>query len=189
MNNCNKNGFLLFLFQQIHDKYEKPFHSARKRNLAITGGVTVSVIISPILAALTIGVGVPIALGYIYGVVPVSLCRSGGCATVTATKNGRGVNLDFEEDRPTFPGPSGFLFGASRSSSRGSMRTTTEKNGGMVTVVATVNNIGNVGGWTRGGEGCRECTPPLKECQVVVFSFIFSKYSQYFVFTRWCIPY
>lgn len=105
--------------------------------------MTISVIISPILAALTIGVGVPIALGYIYGVVPVSLCRSGGCATVTTTKNGKGVNIDFDgEDRPTFPGPSGFLFGASRSSSRGSMKNT-DKNGGVVTVVATVNNLGN----------------------------------------------
>lgn len=130
----------MIIYQQIHDKYEKPFHSARKRNLAITGGVTISVLISPILAALTIGVGVPIALGYIYGVVPVSLCRSGGCATVTA-KNGKGVNLDFEEDRPAFPGASGFLFGTSRSSSRGSMRNA-DKNGGVVTVVATVNNLG-----------------------------------------------
>ena len=25
------------------------------------------------------GIGVPILLGYVYGVVPISLCRSGGC--------------------------------------------------------------------------------------------------------------
>lgn len=37
------------------------------------------VIISPILAGLAVGIGVPILLFYVYGVVPVSLCRSGGC--------------------------------------------------------------------------------------------------------------
>lgn len=35
--------------------------------------------ISPILAGLAVGIGVPILLFYVYGVVPVSLCRSGGC--------------------------------------------------------------------------------------------------------------
>ena len=68
-----------------------------KRNLAITGGVTLSVIVSPFLAALTVGVGVPIALGYVYGVVPVSLCRSGGCTGVTTSRNGKGVNFEFNE--------------------------------------------------------------------------------------------
>ena len=113
--------------------------------MAITGAVTLSVLASPILAALTVGVGVPIALGYIYGVVPVSLCRSGGCATVTNIKNGKGVNLDFDEDGDPAVGTPGIAgtFGPSRSSSRSSMRggdkgSTT----GVVTVVATVNNRG-----------------------------------------------
>ncbi|KAG5891160.1 hypothetical protein JTB14_000548 [Gonioctena quinquepunctata] len=35
--------------------------------------------ISPLLAGLAVGIGVPILLFYVYGVVPVSLCRSGGC--------------------------------------------------------------------------------------------------------------
>lgn len=37
------------------------------------------VMISPLLAGLAVGIGVPILLFYVYGVVPVSLCRSGGC--------------------------------------------------------------------------------------------------------------
>lgn len=57
--------------------------------------------VSPFLAALTVGVGVPIALGYVYGVVPVSLCRSGGCTGVTTARNGHGVNFEFNErDEP-----------------------------------------------------------------------------------------
>ena len=83
----------------------------------------------------------PIALGYIYGVVPVSLCRSGGCATVTNIRNGKGVNLDFDEDGD--PGPAGVTgtFGTSQSSSRSSMRDKGSTTG-VVTVVATVNNRG-----------------------------------------------
>lgn len=37
-------------------------------------------------------------LAYVYGVVPVSLCRGGGCGVSTA--NGKGVKIDFEEDGP-----------------------------------------------------------------------------------------
>jgi len=128
-------------FHQVHDKYDKPYQSRRKRNLAITGAVTLSVLASPILAALTVGVGVPIALGYIYGVVPVSLCRSGGCATVTNIRNGKGVNLEFDEEgEPATAGGTGTI-GTSQSSSRSSMRGTDKgSTTGVVTVVATVNN-------------------------------------------------
>lgn len=41
--------------------------------------------ISPILAGLAVGIGVPILLFYVYGVVPVSLCRSGGCGGGSTT--------------------------------------------------------------------------------------------------------
>lgn len=109
--------------------------------MAITGAVSLSVIVSPILAALTVGVGVPIALGYIYGVVPVSLCRSGGCTAVTATRNGRGVNLEFDEDVEA-PVQPGMAFGTSRSSSRSSSRSGEKSTPGVVTVVATVNSQG-----------------------------------------------
>lgn len=35
--------------------------------------------VSPLVAGLAVGIGVPILLFYVYGVVPVSLCRAGGC--------------------------------------------------------------------------------------------------------------
>ena len=41
----------------------------------------------------------PILLGYVYAVVPISLCRSGGCG-VTTTNSG-GVRFEFEEDAHT----------------------------------------------------------------------------------------
>lgn len=47
------------------------------------------------MAGLAVGIGVPILLFYVYGVVPVSLCRSGGCGVST---NGTGVRFDFDDE-------------------------------------------------------------------------------------------
>lgn len=44
----------------------------------------------------SLGIGVPIMLAYVYGVVPISLCRGGGCGVSTA--NGKGVKIEFDED-------------------------------------------------------------------------------------------
>lgn len=41
------------------------------------------------------GIGVPIMLAYVYGVVPVSLCRGGGCGVSAAS--GKGVKIEFDE--------------------------------------------------------------------------------------------
>lgn len=42
-------------FPQIHSRYEGKKTSKHKRNLAITGGVTLSVIASPVIAAVSVG--------------------------------------------------------------------------------------------------------------------------------------
>ena len=47
-----------------------------------------------------VGIGVPILLGYVYGVVPISLCRSGGCGITT---DGSGVRFEFEENETGLP--------------------------------------------------------------------------------------
>ena len=47
-----------------------------KRNCAIVGGVVSSMVVSPLLAGLAVSVGVPILLCYVYGIVPIALCRS-----------------------------------------------------------------------------------------------------------------
>ncbi len=47
----------------------------------------------------------PILLAYVYGVVPISLCRSGGCG-VTTTNSG-GVRFEFEEENDVTVGVSG----------------------------------------------------------------------------------
>lgn len=53
------------------------------------------VLVSPVLAGLAVGIGVPILLFYVYGVVPVSLCRSGGCGVSTS---GTGVRFEFDDE-------------------------------------------------------------------------------------------
>lgn len=35
-------------------------------------------------------------LAYVYGVVPISLCRSGGCGV--STGNGKGVRIEFDDE-------------------------------------------------------------------------------------------
>ena len=49
-----------------------------KKNVAVVGGVVCSIIVSPFLAGLAVSIGVPILLCYVYGVVPIALCRSEG---------------------------------------------------------------------------------------------------------------
>ncbi|PAA70682.1 hypothetical protein BOX15_Mlig033750g1, partial [Macrostomum lignano] len=52
--------------------------------------VTGSIIVSPVVAVLTVAVAVPILLAYVYAVVPVSLCRSDGCASGQDDSDGDG---------------------------------------------------------------------------------------------------
>jgi hypothetical protein len=66
-----------------------------KRNFCVVSTVVGSLLISPVVATLTVGIGVPILLAYVYGVVPISLCRSGGCGVTTNTN---GVRLAFDDE-------------------------------------------------------------------------------------------
>uniref|UniRef100_A0A3B5MDR2 Ring finger protein 19B n=1 Tax=Xiphophorus couchianus TaxID=32473 RepID=A0A3B5MDR2_9TELE len=89
-------GIPVYVGRKIHAHYELKKASRHRRNLAITGGVALSVITAPVIAAVSVGIGVPIMLAYVYGVVPISLCRGGGCGV--SRGKGRGVRIDFDED-------------------------------------------------------------------------------------------
>lgn len=56
--------------------------------------LSLQIIVSPVLAGLAVAIGVPILLFYVYGVVPVSLCRA-GCGVSTSRD---GVKFGFDED-------------------------------------------------------------------------------------------
>ncbi|XP_026202846.1 E3 ubiquitin-protein ligase RNF19A-like [Anabas testudineus] len=89
-------GIPVYVGRKIHNRYEGKDISKHKRNLVIAGGVTLSVIVSPVVAAVTVGIGVPIMLAYVYGVVPISLCRSGGCGV--SAGNGKGMRIEFDDE-------------------------------------------------------------------------------------------
>ncbi|XP_037119775.1 E3 ubiquitin-protein ligase RNF19B [Syngnathus acus] len=89
-------GIPVYVGRKIHAHYEVKKTSRHRRNLAITGGVALSILTAPVIAAVSVGIGVPIMLAYVYGVVPISLCRGGGCGV--SRGKGRGVRIDFDED-------------------------------------------------------------------------------------------
>ncbi|XP_077403930.1 E3 ubiquitin-protein ligase RNF19B [Vanacampus margaritifer] len=89
-------GIPVYVGRKIHAHYELKKTSRHRRNLAITGGVALSILTAPVIAAVSVGIGVPIMLAYVYGVVPISLCRGGGCGV--SRGKGRGVRIDFDED-------------------------------------------------------------------------------------------
>ncbi|ROT75575.1 putative E3 ubiquitin-protein ligase RNF19B-like [Penaeus vannamei] len=80
-------GIPIWVGRKLHARYSNG--SRHRRNLAVVGGVTASAVISPVLAGLAVSIGVPILLAYVYGVVPISLCRSGGCGVTTSASGVR----------------------------------------------------------------------------------------------------
>lgn len=88
-------GVPVWVGRTLHARFAKQSMNQHKKNLLVTSGVVTSVLISPILTAVAIGIGVPILLAYVYGVVPISLCRSGGCGITTSSS---GVRFDLNDE-------------------------------------------------------------------------------------------
>jgi hypothetical protein len=61
-------GVPLWTARKIFRRYNTNSHTRVKRNLLVALGVSGSIVVSPIIAALTVGIGVPILLAYVYGV-------------------------------------------------------------------------------------------------------------------------
>lgn len=73
-------GIPVWAARKLHSRLERNSFSRFKKNAIITGGVLLSFVVSPLISAAALAIGIPILLGYVYGVVPLSLCRSsGGC--------------------------------------------------------------------------------------------------------------
>jgi hypothetical protein len=64
-------GVPIWAGRKIFKKYNKMENSKSKRNILVTLGVVGSVVASPIIATLAVGIGVPILLAYVYGVSSV----------------------------------------------------------------------------------------------------------------------
>jgi hypothetical protein len=89
-------GIPVWVGRKLHARFQKRESMSRNnRNAMVATGVVASVCVSPILALVAVGIGIPILLAYVYGVVPISLCRSGGCGV---DNNGSTDVIEVSED-------------------------------------------------------------------------------------------
>ncbi|NXH89922.1 RN19B ligase, partial [Edolisoma coerulescens] len=63
------------LFLEVLGQSRRSSLSGCQQCLSVTSSVLLSLFVSPIITALTVGVGVPLMLTYVYGTVVLSLCR------------------------------------------------------------------------------------------------------------------
>merc|ERR1711963_504379 len=91
-------GVPVWVGRKMYEHYKTK--NKHKRRIAVTFGVVVSIALSPFLVGFAVCVGVPLLLCYVYGVVPIALCRSGGCGVHTSSS---GVKIDIDEDPPYRP--------------------------------------------------------------------------------------
>ncbi|XP_062324003.1 E3 ubiquitin-protein ligase RNF19A isoform X1 [Osmerus eperlanus] len=87
-------GIPIYMGRKVHGRCKKNSISGSKHYLTVASGVMMSVFVSPVIAAVTVGVGVPLMLTYVYGVVPMSLCRNGWCRPQTEPPDSHKIQLE-----------------------------------------------------------------------------------------------
>ncbi|KAI5619827.1 E3 ubiquitin-protein ligase RNF19B isoform X1, partial [Silurus asotus] len=87
-------GIPIYMGRRVHGRCKKNNISGSKHYLTVASGVMTSVFVSPVLAAVTVAVGVPLMLTYVYGVVPMSLCRNGWCRPQNEAPETRKIQLE-----------------------------------------------------------------------------------------------
>ncbi|PAV56414.1 hypothetical protein WR25_18116 [Diploscapter pachys] len=88
-------GVPIFVGKKVYQRFLH--HPKSKRRLITVLCVVGSLIVSPVLALLAIGVGIPIALSYVYGVIPLSLCRNGACGLAESNPRPQMDSLEEEQ--------------------------------------------------------------------------------------------
>ncbi|KAA0193564.1 hypothetical protein HAZT_HAZT008732 [Hyalella azteca] len=102
-------GIPIWAGRKVHAKYSSA--GRHKRNAMVVCSVVWSSLLSPVIAGVAVSIGVPILLAYVYGVVPISLCRSGGCGVITSASGVR-IAFDDEADNSNTPASSAALTAA-----------------------------------------------------------------------------
>ncbi|CAG9534307.1 unnamed protein product [Cercopithifilaria johnstoni] len=88
-------GVPVFVGRKVNQRFA---HLTKIRKRCLTAGSVIgSLFVSPVLAVMAVGVGVPIMLAYVYGVVPLSLCRNGGCGVGSDSSKPDQDNFDDDE--------------------------------------------------------------------------------------------
>ncbi|KAK0403693.1 hypothetical protein QR680_017072 [Steinernema hermaphroditum] len=88
-------GVPVFVGRKVHQRFIH--HKKMRRRLVTAASIAGSLVVSPVLAVMAVGVGVPIMLAYVYGVVPLSLCRNGGCGSGNDDADGRPEDIDDDD--------------------------------------------------------------------------------------------
>jgi len=86
-------GLPFWVARKTISQLKKGNSSRHRRNLLVASCVVGSFILAPPLAALTVGIGVPVMLVYVYGVVPFSLCRTGSYGVGGDRNNSTPLNM------------------------------------------------------------------------------------------------
>ncbi|XP_063277904.1 E3 ubiquitin-protein ligase RNF19B-like isoform X2 [Prinia subflava] len=68
-------GIPIYMGRKVLGQSRRSSLSGCQQCLSVTSSVLLSLFVSPIITALTVGVGVPLVLTYVYGTVVLSLCR------------------------------------------------------------------------------------------------------------------
>ncbi|XP_065586697.1 E3 ubiquitin-protein ligase RNF19B-like [Cyrtonyx montezumae] len=69
-------GLPIYTGRKVLGQSRRSSLSACQQCFSVASGVLLSLFVSPIITAVTVGIGVPLMLTYVYGVVVLSLCRS-----------------------------------------------------------------------------------------------------------------
>ncbi|XP_066036306.1 E3 ubiquitin-protein ligase RNF19B-like isoform X2 [Chamaea fasciata] len=71
-------GIPIYMGRKVLGQSRRSSLSGCQQCLSVTSSVLLSLFVSPIITALTVGIGVPLVLTYVYGTVVLSLCRDRG---------------------------------------------------------------------------------------------------------------
>ncbi|XP_044276989.1 E3 ubiquitin-protein ligase RNF19B-like [Varanus komodoensis] len=75
-------GIPLYLGKKVLSHGRKSNLSSCQQCLSVGSSILLSLVVSPVVMAITVGIGVPLMLTYVYGVVLLSLCRDRwGCGS------------------------------------------------------------------------------------------------------------
>ncbi|EFP03670.1 hypothetical protein CRE_19265 [Caenorhabditis remanei] len=88
-------GVPVFVGRKVHQRFK--YKGKAQRRLLTATCVVGSLVVSPVMAVMAVGVGVPIMLAYVYGVVPLSLCRNGGCGLSSSDSSLALADIDEEQ--------------------------------------------------------------------------------------------
>ncbi|KAM9563338.1 E3 ubiquitin-protein ligase RNF19B-like [Guaruba guarouba] len=103
-------GIPVYMGRKVLGQSRRSSLSGCQQCLSVTSSVLLSLFVSPIITAVTVGVGVPLMLTYVYGVVVLSLCRSRwGCGRSPAGDLGvvelENLTKQVNELRSVLPSP------------------------------------------------------------------------------------